>query len=368
MKFLYTLPLLLIMVVSCGRADKKSELETLRAQYNALGEQIRLLEEQIAQEDTGSKKDLRRVTVQQFSAAPLERVVTVQGIVDGDQIITLNPTASGEVKSLNAKVGQSVRKGDILARIDAGVLEKTMRELHNALDLATTLYRKQSALWADSIGSEVQYIQAKNQKEGLEAKIASLEEQMELYVLRAPIDGTLEVVNLRLGQIASPQMPAFTIANFGELKVTAEISEAYSAIVTQGEKIDVTFPDINKTIPLNITAVSNFINPKNRTFTIEARLPHISEVKANMLAKVGVVTYRNKEAIAVPINLLQNTTKGNFLWVIDQATGKAAKRDVAAGVQAENMVEITQGLSSEDKVIISGYQGIDSGEEVEIVK
>lgn len=356
-----------LLLVGCGGGEgesKLAKLEKLRSQYNNLATEIAQLEEELTAEGIIAKEK-KSVEVTNFAPGEFKRVVTVQGIVDGDEIISVNPTASGKVVELNVQVGQHVKKGQVMARIDDEVLNKTMRELKTALDLATTIYNKQAALWADSIGSEVQYIQAKNTKESLEAKIASLREQIELYVLRAPIDATVDVVNLRKGQMASPQMVGIMIANFENPKVKAQVSESYSAVVSVGQTIDVEFPDLNKTIPLKITAVSNFIDPKNRSFSVEADLPNVGELKANMLAKMGLVTYSHPNVISIPINLLHRTNSGDYVWLVDE-NNKAVKRSVKAGIMSENLVEIVEGLSQSDNVITIGYQGLVEGQDLKI--
>lgn len=354
----------LLSLLSCGGGtDKLAKLESLRAQYNALSTEINALEQEL--KDAGLiKLESKSVEVTSFSLSPFNRVVTIQGVVDGDEIISVNPTASGRVVELNVKVGQVVKQGDIMARIDDEILRKTMKELKTALDLATTLYNKQASLWSDSIGSEVQYIQSKNTKESLEAKIGSLKEQMELYLLRAPIDGSIDVVNLRQGQMASPQMVGIVVVDFDQLKVKGQVSEAYSAVVKDGQTIDIEFPDLQKTIPLKISAVSNFIDPKNRSFTIEAALPRLSEVKANMLAKMCLVTYTNAAVISVPINIIESGNNTSYVWTV--VNGKAHKQEVILGQQSDNSVEVLEGLSSRDAVVTVGYQGLTEGEALNI--
>lgn len=359
-----------VLLTACGSGDKKAKLEQLRNEYNALGEKIRTLEAEIGA-DGQPAVESKAAQTQVVTMQPFSRNVIVQGIVDGDEIITLNPRASGEVVMLNAVVGQNVRAGEVLLKIDDKIIRKGLEELHTALELASTVYERQAALWRDSIGSEIQYIQAKNQKESLQKKIASMQEQLELYQIKAPIDGTIEVVQTKLGQLVSPQQPVAMMINMSKLKIVTEVSESYSSVVKKGDKIRVTFPDINKEYDLEITSESNFINPKNRTFSIEALLPpEIKNVKANMLAKVSIESYRTPSAVVVPVNLLFKNNQGEFLFVVEQQDGKhiARKRFVKTGVLSDNSIEILEGLNEGDVIVTMGYQTLEDNAVISIVK
>lgn len=359
-----------ICVVSCGSADKKAQLEKLRADYASLGEQIRRLEAELgASSSSAENPNIKFVEVATLENQPFSRKVTIQGTVDGDEIVTLNPRASGELVYLNAKVGQAVKAGEELARIDDKILKKSMVELQTSLDLAKTVYERQAALWKDSIGSEIQYIQAKNQKKALEDRIASLKEQMDLYVVRAPFGGTIESVPVKIGQMVSPVVPLAMMINLTKLKLVAEVSENYSSSVAKGDKVSVNFPDINKSYDLTITSVSNYINPKNRTFLIESVLPSgITDVKANMLAKIAIESYKSANTIAIPINLVFANNSGEFVYVLEQREGKsyAVRRAIKTGVKSERDVEILEGLQVGDKIVTTGYQTLEDGVEVSV--
>jgi multidrug resistance efflux pump len=108
---------------------------------------------------------------------------------------------------------------------DASVRE-SIRGLETGLELASTVYEKQKSLWDQNIGSEVQYLQAKNAKESLEAQLAAAKKQLEMMHIKSPINGTVEESSVRIGQTASPQYPAFRVVNFGQLKVVTEVAEA----------------------------------------------------------------------------------------------------------------------------------------------
>ena len=124
---------------------------------------------------------------------------------------------------------------------------------------------KQKRLWDQKIGSEVQYLQSKTNKESLEKQISSLKQQVDKFKIKSPIDGTIEECNIKVGGVVSPdpRLAAYRVVAFKNLKVSAEVSEAYSSKVKVGDKLVVLFPDINKQIETKVDFVSKYINPVN---------------------------------------------------------------------------------------------------------
>src|SRR5690606_22028671 len=117
------------------------------------------------------------------------------------------------------------------------------------------------------------YLQAKNNKESLEKRLTTLNTQIGQSVVTSPISGTVDMVAVKIGEMASPGAPLMNILNLGNLKVTAKVSDAYAASVKKGDDIQVSFPDLGKEMKLKVSFVSTSVDPLSRTFTIEANLP-----------------------------------------------------------------------------------------------
>ena len=123
-----------------------------------------------------------------------------------------------------------------------------------SINLRLICIDKQKRLWDQKIGSEVQYLQSKTTKESLEQQIASLKQQIEKFKIKSPINGTIEECNIKVGGVVSPdpRLAAYRVVEFKNLKVTAEVSEAYSARVQKGDKLIVLFPDVNKQVDAEV--------------------------------------------------------------------------------------------------------------------
>jgi RND family efflux transporter MFP subunit len=285
--------------------------------------------------------------------------------VDGEDNIAVSAQMAGSITAVFVKEGDQVRKGQILAQIDNSIIQQQIASTKQQLDFATNLYNKQKALWDQQIGSEVQYLTAKNNKENLEKALLTLNEQVEMTRIKSPINGSVEEVNLKVGQMASPGLPAVRVVNFSTVKVVAEIAEAYAPKVSVGDKVIVFFPDFNTEIASQIRFTSKYINPVNRTFQSEVRLGSSKvEYRANMMAVVKINDYRNPSAFAVPITLIRDSQSGKFIYVAKEENGKLVARrlPVTVGSTYNGLAEITTGIATGDKIITTGFNSLIDGE------
>jgi len=358
--------LLVVLAVACSKpADKQSELAKFKKQHDELAIKIKALETELLVSDTTKSSKVTAVVITEAKPEVFNHFLEVQGKVDGEDNIAVSAQMAGAVTAIFVKEGDQVRKGQILAQIDNSILQQQISSTKQQLDFVTNLYIKQKALWDQQIGSEVQYLTAKNNKENLEKALATLNEQLEMTRIKSPINGSVEEVNLKLGQMASPGLPAVRVVNFSTAKVVAEIAEAYAPKVKAGDKVIVFFPDFNTEIASQIRFTSKYINPINRTFQSEVRLGQSKvEYRANMMAVVKINDYRNASAFAVPITLIRDSQSGKFIYVAKEENGKLVARrlPVTVGSTYNGLAEITSGVTTGDKIITTGFNSLIDGE------
>jgi membrane fusion protein (multidrug efflux system) len=358
----------LFLLFSCS-SNKQAQLSKLKQQQTAINDKIRSLEGEIS---TGKKDSLnpgkfKFVGLKDVNSNTFDHFIRVQGKVDGDQNAAVFADAPGTVSSKFADVGQKVVKGQVLAQIDDQMYRSQMQGLETQYKFATDMFDKQKRLWDQKIGSEVQYLQSKTTKESLEKQISSLKQQIDKFKIKSPIDGTIEECNIKIGGVVSPdpRLAAYRVLAFKNLKVSAEVSEAYSAKVKVGDKLIVLFPDINKQFETKVDFVSKYINPINRTFIIETKLlDDFNDLKANMIAIIQINDYHTDNAIQVPMNVIQTDLNGSYVYVVRSKDkyNAAFKQPVTLGISYNGVAEILKGLAIGDKVISVGYQELVDGE------
>jgi membrane fusion protein (multidrug efflux system) len=360
--------LALLLLFSCGNSDPiaiKKKIDRKKTIIQKIEQQITDLETKLATLDTTTKIDARLVAVKEIKSEPFSHYIEVQGMLDGDNNVAVYPEMMGVVEQVSVSVGQRVSKGQILARMNSAAYYEQLKGLKNGLELITIIFEKQKSLWEQKIGSEVDYLKIKGDKEALESQVAGTERQIEMTQIKSPINGTVEESSLKVGQTASPQYPAFRVVNFGQLKVVTDVAEAYASKIKPGDEIIVFLPDINKEYKAKVSFASNYINQVNRTFRVEAILKESDpQMKANMVAVLKINDYRNENAVILPMNYIQTDQNGLFIYIAEKSSEyyKAVKRNVKTGQIYNGLAEITEGVKPGENVITLGYLDVEEGE------
>ena len=362
-----TLTLLVVLLAACGKPqDKNAELASLKDQKSKLEAQIAVLEKEVGA-TPGAAQRTKTVGLTEVTTAPFRHYIDLQGKVDAKDNVPVTAKMPGVLTRILVKNGDNVRRGQLLAQMDDNVMSSSLSELELQLRTAEDVYNRQKGLWDQKIGTEMQFIQARSQKEAAEQRIVTLKQQLGQSRIYAPISGTVDLVILKIGQAISPGMPLCNILNLSKLKVQGEVTEAYASKVRQGDQVVVSFPDLNKEITTKVTYVSKTINPMTRTFSVECLLPASSDYRANMVAVMKIVDYQNPKAVTIPVNLVQTADDGEFVLVAEKTGDKTAvakKVLIKTGNNYSGNVEITSGLKAGDLVISTGFQEINSGETV----
>ncbi|HWY37785.1 MAG TPA: efflux RND transporter periplasmic adaptor subunit [Bacteroidia bacterium] len=356
------------LAVSCGAPDKKAALEKLKKQRSEIETKITTLEEEIkkAGGDTVKEKTLE-VIATAITPQTFKTYIEVQGRIDADENVSLSSEMPGTITQIHVKVGEEVSKGQVLAETDAKAIQQQMSDLQTNLDLATQVYQKQKNLWDQKIGTEIQFLQSKTSKESLEKKMGALQEQLRMSKIISPINGTVDAVNIKIGQMVAPGLPAINVVNFSNLKVKADVAESYASRIKKGNEVVVYFPDMNDSVTSKINYSSRAINALSRTFGVEILLDGTKEYHPNMVAKLKINDYQSPTPIVVvPVKYIQRGTAENYVFVVNG--NKAAKKVIKTGREYNGIAEVTQGLAAGDQLITAGYDLVNDGDAVSVKK
>lgn len=354
-----------LFIVSCSKQpqDKSARLEELKKQRSELNAEISKLEGEVGAAKADSSQ--KEVSVLELTQAPFRSFVKVQGKVDAEENVNVSPEMPGSVTAINVRVGQSVSKGQVLAQIDDQVLRQNMAQVQTQLDLATNIYNRQKNLWEQKIGTEVQYLTARNQMESLQKQLATLRSQAAMYKIKSPISGTVDEMELKIGQAVSPGMPSgIRIVNASKLKVKAMVAESYAGRINQGDDVEVILPDVPDNIRTKVSFASRVIDPTSRSFSVEVNLPPKKNYRPNMLAILNIVDYEEAQALAIPINAIQKSEASEYVYVAEN--GKAKRVDITTGKVSEGKAEVLSGLKAGDKLIVQGLDDLNPGDAVKI--
>lgn len=348
--------------------NKKDELVN---QQQALAVQIKQLDEKL--QSISPDRNTPLITTFKSKTEEFKHFLELQGSVETKQNIVITPEVGGIITRIYVKEGQSVSKGQILASIDDGGLGQQKAQLEIQSDLAKTTFERQKRLWDQKIGSEIQYLQAKSQYEGLQKSIAQINQQLAKNSVRAPFSGVIDDVITEQGNVAAPgQTPLMRLVNLRDMYIKTDIPESYITSITKGKKVEVMFPVLGKNLISEVRQTSNFINPANRTFDVEIAVPNKDRsIKPNLTARLKINDYINEKAILIPQSIISENANGQqYVYVLVNIEGdKAVAKQVIieTGRTQGDQIEVLSGLEENSEVIKEGARSVKDGQTVKII-
>ena len=374
---------LLVLAAACGGGDntieaKQKSLAVLKKQALELNAQIVALEKEVEKAGGASAAKAILVAIDTIQTETFTHYIELQGKVESESVSYITPRAGGgQVRAIYVKRGDRVKRGQLILQLDntlikqsAAAATQNIETLKSQAALAKSVYEKQKSLWEQNIGSEIQLMTAKTNADALASQLRAANEQLGMVKdqlaftsIYSDVEGVAEEVNVKVGELfMGPGQ--IKIVNTAKLKLTAQVPENYAGKVKVGTELTLTFPDIQKTINNKVNVLGNVIDPLNRSFYIESKLPVDNNFRPNLLAQVKIKDYEKKNAISIPVNLLQNDEKGKFVYVAVVEAGKmfARKKMVATGEFYGNNIEVLSGLAAGDIMISEGYQSIYDGQ------
>jgi len=384
MKYLYTItqmkPILFLSVLalalSCNSnvkesqslTDLKSKKEVLIKEMNRIGTELKAIETAISALDT--LKKVMTVTAIKADVKAFNHYIEVQGTVKADQTIELHAEMGGTVSAILVKEGQKVTKGQVLATLDSEVIDNSVLQLETQLALATTTFERQARLWKQNIGSEIQYLQAKAQKEGLENSMKSMKAQARKMKIIAPFSGVIDQIFAKTGELTSPQMPFLRLVNLNTVYVESEITETYLKAIKKGTEVLLNFRSIGTSLEASISQVGNFINPNNRSFKTRIDLENPNnELKANLLADIRINDFK-ATGIVIPSRLVQKDSNDQtFVYTIEPngSTHTVVKTYMTEAMNYDNLSYISEGLLPTSILVDKGARLVNNNEDVKLV-
>ncbi len=363
-------------VASCapkGQKDIEAEISEYQQLVNDYNQKISELEQQLERSPRQDTGEVRKVVVKVNKMTPesFSSYFETTGTVEAMQDAFISPEVNGQIQSVLVKRGQQVKKGTLLIRLKTEVTQSNIDEVRTSLELASKVFEKQEDLWEQEIGSEIQYLEAKNNKESLEARLATLESQLEMAYIRAPFNGVVDDIMVKTGELASPGMRLLRLVNLDEIRITANVSEAFLGNVRAGEMATLRFaslPEVRLERPIQRTGM--IIDPVTRTFTVEVLVDNENHLlKPNMLSSLRIRDFSTDDALLVPSIILKEDFNGTFLFRINDTSESptAEKVYVKTGKTVQDVSQIVEGIRAGDRIIVAGYNLVSDGAPVRII-
>jgi membrane fusion protein (multidrug efflux system) len=362
-------------------ADKKARLDILKAQQEKLGKKIADLQDSIARLDTSaaSKEKAKLVALTPLAPTSFTHYIDLQGNVAAVNYSNIAPQGNGGVvRQIFVKEGDHVSKGQLLLKLDDAIQRQQLQNAQVTLDHAKDLYQRRKNLWDEKIGTEVDLINAKNQVDQAEIQVKLYQEQLDWTNVYSDIPGTVNYLNLRVGEFFSPAVQAqatentpaqLQVMNTDNLKVVVQVPEIYQERIRLGTPVKIDLPGLNnKEIAGVVHTLSPVISTNNRTFNVEIYISDKS-IRANQVAIVKLQDYSASNVLTIPINTLQTDENGKYVMVAqkdNKGNLVAHKKSITIGQTYADKVQVLSGLDTGDQLITDGFQGLYEGQAVTI--
>ncbi len=345
--------------------EKKAELKEMKEKITKIQAEITELEDELPDSLVVADVVKIPVSVESVKSENFESFFEVHGVVATDQNIMVNPEMSGVIKQIKVREGQRVTKGQVLAVLDTELINRQIKEVEKGLEFATQVFQKQENLQKKNVGTEIQYLEAKNRKESLEKTLESLRAQLGKAFVKAPIGGTVDEIFPNAGELGGPQAPLVRMVNIRDVFVKADIPEAHLGKVKVGDKVKVHMSSINEEVQGKITYVGNYINAMNRTFLIHIDIPNPNGTYLpNLLSVVKIRNAYEENAVTIPSKVLQDDGKHTYVFTVEN--GLAHKKNLVVGTSYDGKVVVKEGLKVDEQIVVKGQTTVVEGSAVEV--
>ena len=359
------IPTLVMGLMACGQpADDspdaiRKEIQKTRGEIEKLQKKAKNLEQKLSRLNPQEKKAALLVKIKHLGFESFEHSFQANGSIEAVREAFVGAEVSGRIQVIHVEEGDRVQKGDLLMTLNSSIIENTLAEVRTSLNLTRTVFEKRKRLWEKKIGSEIEYLQAKNNKNALEDREKALVAQLEMTRVKAPISGLVEDITVKKGAMALPGYNLLHIVDLEEVYINADISETYLSSVKTGDPVAITFPAQPQIrLKSKIHRIGNVINPENRTVEIQMRMKNQNKLlKPNNLAIIRLRDFSSSRALLVPSIVIKKDLKGEYVYTAVKESNQwvARKAYITPGLSEGNVTMIKSGLSPGQILIVQGY-------------
>lgn len=337
-----------------------------------LGLLVACTSEQPAQNEESVKTV--NVETELLSPQSFERYLRLVGTVESRNDVRISAEVSGRIENYVVGKGETVQKGESILKIDDNKLLREKDRLEAQTEQAREQYERLKMVFEeDSIGSEIEVINARSAYQQSKSALESVEVDLANTTVKAPFDAILEDRFLEEGEMASPGTPLVRLIGSARLKVTAGVPARYADVVKEGDNVNLWFDtQESDTLTAEIIYVANSIDPQNRTFKIEVELPReVQNYKLDMVANLRLNTLSEDNVIVVNEEFVYKKDNEFIAYLKAQNEDGdfvAEKRVVRLGPSYQSNVIIREGLQAGDELITIGSAFLNEGMRLNIIE
>lgn len=293
----------------------------------------------------------------------LKEEIPITGITLPDEEVDLSFESSGKITEINFEEGTYVKKGQLLAKVNDRPLRAQLQRLVSQLKLAEDRVFRQNALLERDAVSKEAYEQVKTELATLNADIDLVEANIQQTELRAPFDGIIGLRQVSVGQFASPSTIVAKLTKVSPLKIEFAIPERYAGDIKPGTNLSFTLEGKLSPFHAKVYARESKIDLETHTLTMRALYPNSNgSIMPGRYASITLTNQEVADALVVPSQAIVPEMGKDK--VFRYQNGKAIPVEITTGIRTEKDVQVLNGLSIGDTIIVSGTLQLRTGLDV----
>ncbi|MBW2091863.1 MAG: efflux RND transporter periplasmic adaptor subunit [Deltaproteobacteria bacterium] len=302
-----------------------------------------------------------KVSIIAITPTPIRDVQVLPGEMKPWQDVLVSASIGGEVEWIGPHEGETVKKGEMLVKINVSALKASLDRAKAAYELADKVYQRLKRLHERQIITQESLDKASTERTLAQGTLKQIKVEYEKGFVHAPITGRINKLFVDAGEFVGPGAPILELVNVRRLKVEVNVPEMDVRYLKVGQKVMVRVDAFqNRIMEGTISFVAYKADPATRTFRVSVAVENSeSAVRAGMIARVAFIRRQIPDALIVPLSALVDKNGERLIFV--EEDGVARARTVTIGVIEKDRVQITRGLRAGDHLIVSGHQKLEEG-------
>jgi membrane fusion protein (multidrug efflux system) len=286
--------------------------------------------------------------------------ILATGTIEAVQSIELRPEVQGRLTEILVREGREVAAGTPLFKVDDAELTALVAQLTAERDRAVQALERTKGLLAENASSEADLEEAEANARSRQAQLELQQVRLERTVVRAPFSGVVGARFVSLGDYMTTSTRLTTLHTVDPQRVAFQVPERYAGRLAVGQEITFRVAAVDRQSTGTVDFVDPVVQVPARAILVKARAPNRDRLlKPGMFVEVRLATEVRPNAIIVPEDAILPLEGVDFVWVAKDGT--ASRRPVTIGVRSPGFVEVRDGLTSGEHVVVGGLQRLFEG-------
>lgn len=288
------------------------------------------------------------------------------GTLEAENEVDLVARVSAPIVELLTEEGMAVKRGQTLARLDDVELRAQFEISRVALNETTLIHERAKQLYAEELISDEEFVQARSSWESAAAQLETNKIQLGYTEIAAPFDGLIVTRYVDFAEQVSVNTPLFRISDFDPLLCPIQVPERELSKLHVGQPAHLLLePWLDHEFQAKVLRISPVVDAATGTIKVTLEVRSEGKLRPGMFARVYLETATRNDALVIPKAALSLESIGDTVYVADSDV--ASRREVSLGFREGDFVEVTEGVSEGEAIVVVGHDGLSDGTPIEIL-